>query len=220
MFIDRNGNPVNYDFEKEEQMLVRKYLPRNASVLELGARYGTVSCTISEILEDPTRHVAVDPDTSVIEALEKNRNMNGGKFHIFNGVVSENGFSIKCTDSKLEFAEYGTYTVKSDSPNIDNISLKDLQMKYNLEFDYLVADCEGFLYDFIKENEWFLDQITGIIYEQDGTPWEAMVLKYRELDDIFKRHNFEIIHTIPHPLYANNPRLHNVLKKRLITSDE
>ena len=75
-FVDRNNEPANVDYEAEEQFLVRKYIPKNANVLELGARYGTVSCVISEILDDPTHHVAVEPDHSVIEALTKNRDSN------------------------------------------------------------------------------------------------------------------------------------------------
>jgi hypothetical protein len=56
-----------------------------------------------------------------------------------------------------------------------------------------------------------------IIYEQDGTPWVEMIEKYEELDEILKSHNFKLVHTIPHPTYENNPRLHNVWVK---TSDE
>ena len=104
VFVDREGNPVNIDYEKEERFLIRTYLPKNACVLELGARYGTVSCVISEVLEDPTKHVAVEPDSSVIETLTKNRGENGGKFHIFNGVVSEHGYELKFIDPKFDFA--------------------------------------------------------------------------------------------------------------------
>jgi hypothetical protein len=41
-FIDRDGQPVDVSFEKEEQMLVKKYIPPDATVLEMGARYGTL----------------------------------------------------------------------------------------------------------------------------------------------------------------------------------
>ena len=100
-FIDREGNPANIDYEKEEQFLVRKYLPKDAQVLELGARYGTVSCVISEVIQDPTKHVAVEPDPSVIEALTKNRRENGGKFHIYEGVISRNGYELQFIDPKF-----------------------------------------------------------------------------------------------------------------------
>ena len=213
MFVNSTGGKVDVNFEKEEQVLVRKYLPKDATVLELGARYGTVSCVISEILNDPTRHVAVEPDVSVIESLEKNRDANGGKFYIYNGVVSKFGYNINFIDPKMEYAEYGTYTKKTDNPTINNISLKQIQEKYNMTFDYLIADCEGFLYDFIEENEWFLEQINGIIYEQDGIPWKEMIPKYEEIDKILEKYGFKLVHTVPHQTYNNNPRFHNVWVK-------
>ena len=90
-FVDRDGHQANVEYEAEEQFLVRKYIPKDAKVLELGARYGTVSCVLSEVLDDPTQHVAVEPDSSVIEALTKNRDTNGGKFHIFEGGCFKEG---------------------------------------------------------------------------------------------------------------------------------
>ena len=155
-------------------------------------------------------HVAVEPDSSVIEALEINKKNNNGKFHIFNGIVSSHGYELKFIDTKFDFAEYGTYTVKTENPTIKNISLSNLQKFYNIEFDCLVADCEGFMYDFVNENNWFLKQLKLIIYEQDGTPWVDMIPKYKKLDEILNKNNFKLIHTIPHPKYKNNPRFHNV----------
>lgn len=212
-FKDRNGEPVDVDFEKEEQMLIRKYIPRDATVLEMGARYGTVSCVISEVLDKPENHLAVEPDSSVIEALTKNRQNNGGKFHIYNGVVSKYGYDIHTKVSDYKYYEYGTYTKRSENPTVKNSSFEDLKKQYNLKFDCIVADCEGFFYDFVKENIECLENMRVIIYEQDGTPWSEMVKKYEELDEILKSYKFKLVHTIPHPEHENNPRLHNVWVK-------
>lgn len=209
-FIDRNGQAVDVAFEKEEQSLVRTYIPRDATVLEMGARYGTVSCVISDVLDDPTRHVAVEPDTTVIEALTENRDKNGGAFNIFEGVVSRRGYKMGFIDPTFDYYEYGTYTKPSDEPDVKNISLGDLEDMYNIRFDCIVADCEGFFYDFVKENEDCLDRMRVIIYEQDGTPWADMIDKYKELDTILESHGFTLVHTVPHPVYTNNPRLHCV----------
>jgi|TARA_B100000902_G_scaffold399470_1_gene470487 FkbM family methyltransferase len=212
-FIDREGNPANIDYEKEEQFLVRKYLPKDAQVLELGARYGTVSCVISEVIQDPTKHVAVEPDPSVIEALTKNRRENGGKFHIYEGVISRNGYELQFIDPKFEYHEYGTHTKMSDNPTVENKSLDEIEKKYNLHFDCVVADCEGFFYDFVKENKERIKNMRVIIYEQDGVPWSDMIPKYEELDDILEGMNFKRVFTIPHQKYKNNPHFHNVWVK-------
>jgi FkbM family methyltransferase len=214
-FLKSDGSLVDINFEKVEQELCKKYIPINSSVLELGARYGTVSCVINKILNDPTKQVSVDPDVSIIDALHKNRDANGCKFHIFNGVVSDKDYEISFIDPKFDFAEYGTYTVLSDKPSLNKISLKNLQSKYNITFDCLVADCEGFLPSFINENLWVLDQLKVIIYEKDGTPWNTISPKYDILDKILNNHNFIRVETHPHPLYKNNPNLHNVFIKSI-----
>jgi len=199
MFVNSKGDPVDVNFEKEEQMLVRKYLPRNATVLELGARYGTVSCVIGEVLDDPTHHVAVEPDDSVIEALEKNREKNGGKFHIYNGVVSNKNHIIKV----LNCCEYGTYTQESEEQGINSISLEKLQENYSLNFNCIVADCEGFFPKFINEYPWILEQCKCIIYEKDGIPYD--ILGYEELDNKLVQNGFKMVECIPHPKWKNNP---------------
>ena len=64
---------------------------KDVTVLEMDARYGTVSCVISKVLNDPTKHVAVEPDSTVIEALTENKKNNNGQFFIYNGVISKYG---------------------------------------------------------------------------------------------------------------------------------
>lgn len=213
-FIDRDGNLADEDFEKEEQFLVKTYIPSDATVLEMGARYGTVSCLLSQILDDPTRHIAVEPDISVIEALTKNRETNNGKFHIYNGVISQYGYNIQVNVvPENKYYDYGTYTKRSDTPTVNNMSLEELQKKHDLKFDCVVADCEGFFYDFVKENGDAVQNMRVIIYEQDGTPWSEMMPKYQELDTILESYGFRLAHTIPHPEYENNPKLHVVWVK-------
>jgi UDP-glucose 4-epimerase len=215
MFIDSKGAPVFYALESDERLLARQYVPKNATVLELGARYGTVSCVLSEVLDDPTRHVAVEPDASVIEALQKNREANGGKFHIFNGVVSSEKYDIYMYDKPYEHKEYLTYSRKSETSSIQNMSLKELQNKYNLVFDCIVADCEGFLCDLIEENPWILEQINTLIYEKDGSPWLEFLPKWRKLENILIQHGFKRICSIKHPAphEETNPDFNNVWKK-------
>jgi FkbM family methyltransferase len=212
-FIDRDGNPANVEYEAEEQFLVRTYIPKDAKVLELGARYGTVSCVLSDVLDDPTQHVAVEPDSSVIEALTKNRDVNGGKFKIFEGVVSKKGYELAFIDPKFDLHEYGTYTKETDTPTIKNMSLKELSDTYNVTFDCIVADCEGFFCDFVDENPEAVKDMRVIIYEQDGIPWHKFMEKYNTLDETLTTFGFSRIHTIPHPKYENNPHFHNVWVK-------
>jgi hypothetical protein len=198
-FINSTGGQIDINFEQDEIYLVRKYLPKNATVLELGARYGTVSCEISKILENPSLHVAVEPDISVIESLQQNKTANGGMFHIYNGVISKNTYELK----KLDCCEYGNYTILSDNPTTQNKTFKELETCYAMNFDTLVADCEGFLPIFIEENPEILDKFRCIIYEKDGIPFNLK--KYTELDELFIKKGFTMIESLPHPKWSNNP---------------
>ena len=64
---------VDYRLEKQEQNLAKKYIKENDIVLELGARYGSVSCVINSKLSNKNNQVSVEPDSIVWEALEKNK---------------------------------------------------------------------------------------------------------------------------------------------------
>jgi hypothetical protein len=46
-------------------------------------------------------------------------------------------------------------------------TLESIEQKYNLKFNTLVADCEGFLEQFFNENPEFYKQINLIILEKD-----------------------------------------------------
>lgn len=212
-FIDREGQELDTSYEAVEQCLVSTYLPKNARVLELGARYGTVSCAISDVLDDPTQHVAVEPDHSVIEALEVNRRAHGATFHIFEGVVSHKKYRLACIDPQFDFHEYGTYTKESDDPDLTSKTLEELECEYGVQFDCVVADCEGFFCSFVDENRERIKHMRVLIYEQDGIPWSEYMQKYRDLDDTLVSMGFRRVHSVPHPKYKNNVHFHNVWVK-------
>lgn len=169
-----------------------------------------MSCVISEVLEDPTQHVAVEPDNSVIEALEFNKRTHDAKFRIFEGVVSKKKYELAFIDPKFDFHEYGTYTKESDNPNVHSKTLEELEDNYGVQFDCVIADCEGFFYTFVDENMERIKNMRVLIYEQDGIPWLDYMKKYEELDEKLISMGFVRVHTIPHPKYENNPHFHNV----------
>ena len=88
IFLNEKGQRIPHqELETVEQMLVQEYIEADDVVLELGARYGTVSVTLNKLLLDPTNHLAVEPDQRVVDALEKNRDSNGCGFNIWSGFI-------------------------------------------------------------------------------------------------------------------------------------
>lgn len=161
-YLNERGLVIDhYVNERDEQNMVKKYLPKDARVLELGARYGTVSCLISSILTDPSKHVAVEPDASVLPALIYNKLRHGGKFNIVTGVVSRTPMAFDPT------CGYGNYTYRSDTPMVESFTLEEMEKRYDVSFNCLVADCEGFMEQFLKENMEFISRLDMVIFEAD-----------------------------------------------------
>jgi len=165
---DERGNKVNITkMEKPEQDLARKYVQENDIVLELGARYGSVSCTINSKLKCKTNQVVVEPDSRVWGALERNKKANQCEFHIIKGFVSNKQLGLTNLDNY-----YGGYgTTYTDIPNstIPHYTMSQITTKYNMKFNVLVADCDGFLERFFDENPNFYDGLRLIIFEADYT---------------------------------------------------
>jgi FkbM family methyltransferase len=151
--------------EKPEQDIVKQYIKGGDIVLELGARYGSVSCTINHKLNCKTNQVVVEPDTRVWEALERNRIINDCKFHIVKGFISRKKLDL--TNLDVHFGGYGATYIENSNTKIASYSLDEIKATYNLNFNVLVADCEGFLEEFFDENPEFYDNLRLCIYEAD-----------------------------------------------------
>ena len=160
---DEHGNDCT-NVEVSEQQLAREYIQPNDIVLELGARYGSVSCCINKKLTIKTNQVVVEPDSRVWESLESNKKINNCNFWIVKGFVSNS--KLELTDH-LSYNGYGTRTIKSDSSSIPSYTLESIQKQTGLKFNVLVADCEGFLETFFNENPDFINGIRLILFEAD-----------------------------------------------------
>ena len=134
-------------------------------VLELGARYGSVSCIINSKLNNKNNQVVVEPDNRVWNALEKNRDNNNCAFNIVKGFISNKKLDLINLD--CYYGGYGATFILNDNTKIPSYTLNEIKEKYKLNFNVLVADCEGFLECFFDENPDFYDNLRLIIFEAD-----------------------------------------------------
>jgi FkbM family methyltransferase len=186
-------NEINYpvphlEYERDEQLLVARYINSNDIVLELGARYGSVSCIINSILDNKSNQVSVEPDSTVWDVLEKNMKINNCSFNIFKGIVSKNNYSLKLNGygSTVDVANKLT---TMESIKTQNISLEDLENKFGITFNVLVADCEGFLEIFLDENAILYTQLNKIIFECDRPD----ICDYNKIKLKLVENNFKLI---------------------------
>lgn len=154
------------EYERDEQLLVAQYVSPSDVVLELGARYGSVSCIINKILANKRNQVSVEPDSTVWDALERNKRENKCDFMIYKGIVSSTKYDLKLNGYGSTVDTTNTIT-DMKTISTQNISLDDLQATTGLTFTVLVADCEGFLETFLNENKQLYSQLNLIIFECD-----------------------------------------------------
>jgi len=158
IYYNENGELINHKvIEDTEQRLSQKYTEPDDIVLELGARYGTVSCVVNRIIKNKDIHYVVEPDETVWEALEKNMINNKCSFNIIKGVIGKNKY-------RLEGSGYAKRSVIDNSYGNSSIKTYDIP---DIPFNTLIADCEGYLETFYEENKDFFKKINKIIMECD-----------------------------------------------------
>jgi len=163
---DQNNNLIDTNIiEKPEQDLTEKYIKENDVVLELGARYGSVSCIINSKLSNKNNQVSVEPDCRVWDALEKNAKINNCEFNIIKGFIGEKKMDL--TNLNKCMGGYGSTFIYNENSKIQSYTLDEVKKIYNLKFNVLVADCEGFLEVFFDENPNFYNDLRLIIFEAD-----------------------------------------------------
>ena len=171
----------NMKTEIPEQLMTCKHLNSNDCVLELGGSIGRNSCIINYILLDKKNHVVVEPSLMELEVLKKNRDNNNFKFQIENSAISE----------KILFSKgWHTYTenIPGSTP-IKILTYNQLKAKYNLNFNTIIADCEGNFVPMLKSFPDILNGINKIMIEHDFNSNEDLQYFY----NIMKKNNFNMI---------------------------
>ena len=93
-------------------------------MLELGARYGTVSCTINKKLNNKKNQVSVEPDDRVWNALDVNKIKNACDFNIVKGFVTNKKLDL--TNLGEGMSAYGATFIENNDTKIPSYSLDDL----------------------------------------------------------------------------------------------
>jgi hypothetical protein len=185
-FINERGNKIDiFSYERDEQLFAEKYITPECVVLELGARYGTVSCVINKKISDPKNQVSVEPDEEVWKPLFENMKRNKCDFSIIYGVISSKPVSLIRRGS-------ATRSVIAETSKIASYSLEDIELMHGLKFNTLVADCEGFLETFFDENPKMYEELSLIIMEEDF----PNLCNYAKIEANLVRHGFKLLESV------------------------
>jgi hypothetical protein len=157
-YYDESNNIINHKTtERTEQNMAYEFIEPNDIVLELGGRYGTVSNSINNKLNNKTNHVVVEPDSLVIPALTKNRQ--NYQYYIENSYISNK-------NKKITGESYGKMMIDSDE-STNKMTYDEFKTKYPLQFNVLVADCEGCICEFLDIMGDDINKINKIFFEAD-----------------------------------------------------
>ena len=180
----------NFTDEFPEQIMAVKYIKKDNKVLEIGGNIGRNSIVISSILENQKNLVVLESSQTIANQLIHNKKLNNMNFHIENSALSKNKLIQKVGDSMDNFTIISD-VLKPGYEWVNTITLKQLQDKYNIEYDTLVLDCEGAFYYILKDFPEILDTINLIIMENDYYEIEKKLY----VDLILKNNNFTSIYT-------------------------
>ncbi len=149
--------------ELPEQKMAIRFLKGDEKVLEIGGNIGRNSLVISSILNDQSNLVVLESNISIANHLEENKLLNNYKFNIESSALSNRKLIQKGWDTIPSDYLYVGYSW------VNTITLKDLEKKYNIEFDTLILDCEGAFYYILIDMPEILNNIKLIIMENDYT---------------------------------------------------
>ena len=182
----------NLDAEYPEQLMICRFLPPTAKVLELGTNIGRSSIVIASILQDDSQFVTLETCKREAHYACVNRDANGKKFHIVNAALSLH---------PLYQSGMTCYTEpKENAVPVKTCTLDDIHQQYKIVFDTLVVDCEGAFYDIIHDFPTIIDNIKLIIIENDYNSDQKKLV----VDEFLTKHHFycvyrELLDSSPHP---------------------
>ena len=175
-FYDEKNELIDHkNSEIIEQYIAYKFIEPDDIVLELGARYGTVSVIINKIVKNKKEQVVVEPDINIIPSLDKNRLINKCDFTILPKFISNK-------NKKIIDDGYGTRMIDTNEETNSNnkLSYNEFKKLYPQKFNTLIADCEGCL-------EEFLDMMGDDFYKLKKVLFEADLPKLTNYDKIKKK---------------------------------
>lgn len=173
--------------EMPEQSMAVAYIRPDARVLELGANIGRNTLVIAALLDDDTNLVALECDPVAVELLRNNRYLNGMGFHIEPSALSYRRLMQK------GWATVPGEELREDYRWVHTITTEEVRAKYPIDFDTLVADCEGSLYFILSDNDTLLTGITTVIVESDYLSAQHK----RTVEKIFTRHGLRKVYSEP-----------------------
>jgi len=141
-----------YNWESHE-VAALVHLPADATVLELGGCLGIVSLFIGKKLQDPSRHVVLEPNPRLIPHMERIKNDNGASYTILNNYLGAVSGEIKPFSLHPDHIMGGRLGAlpHREVVEVSGRTYRDLEAEKGFKFDSVIMDIEGGEYDLYRQ---------------------------------------------------------------------
>jgi FkbM family methyltransferase len=188
--LELKGTLLFNEYEADEAEYLHQYLSPKAKVLELGGCLGYVSCLINKILSNKKNQVVLEANPELIPWLEKNKDENDCGFEIENSIISKQKSNVFNIDGNIHASSIKHQT--NQKINIKGVKIKDLEEKYNIEFDTLILDIEGGELKLFREHMEKIAKFDKIFFEIHDFNAKIMSKEEgRECEELLEDHGFE-----------------------------
>jgi len=198
--------------EEDEWTLARALITPERTVLELGARYGTTSCVVSQATNNSGFVASVEIDSTVYGALRFNRFRHRCNFLIVRGAVSRHNlyqfsksdhygnraWNCNSTSRRHNCKYSGFRTIDSYRSErlrrgmpraIPNVPFEEVERQLGRPIDTLLVDCEGCINSLLEGQLYILRGIRLILMEEDMYAF----VDYVKVHHTLKKEGFERI---------------------------
>lgn len=172
----------------EQYMSARAIEPAD-TVLELGGNIGQNSLMIADILNDDRNLVTVECDPEFAGQLFENCARNRRNFAIVPAALSKRRL-IQSGWNTVPLAEGAP--VPAGWKEVATVTWAQLRERHPLNFNVLVADCEGALVTILQDEPDLLSGLNKLLIEQDGP-----VDSRQPLREFFSRAGFVRTYSVP-----------------------
>jgi len=188
--------------ELPEQLMAVKYIQPTDRVLEIGGNIGRNSLVIATLLnDDKTQLVTLESFERFANQLKHNRDKNHYNFNVEASALSEVDLWQRGWDTYVQ----GTELLPLDATPVNTITYSELKEKYGINFNVLVADCEGALYQILKDTPAILSDIETVIIENDF----SSQTEQQWVADLFEEYGLKLVYNRP---LTNGPAKFNHCK--------
>lgn len=187
------GEGLVCEIEFPEHALVRDWIPKDAVVMEIGARFGTTSCEIAHKLNNSGNVIVVEPDLNVWDYLEGNLASHNCNAHVLRGAVSSVDLHMAARSGG-----YGGRPLDEGGVVVPGYRFSEVEEALGKKVDTLLIDCEGCAQDMMDQLSPVIEsgQIKLILIEGDmpvgALDCHSHCMDYDKFFKYLNKHGFEM----------------------------